>query len=436
MKKVFAVFLIAVLLFPCLSASALTVVPCIPDGYWESGYDFYLEIAGDTFLLRDYAKRIVLETTYTAEPQTDGSLFISLENAGLHESRMDYDYMVLSDIVYKDGGFSWKGSWAYLNRIDTYTLYPVENGPFADIIFLDEAAVAGLEGVWISTDNGWVLEYYDGLLSLYMSGYPDDPVLQENAYAVTYAWDESGGVVLIPEDLTRSDFGGFTFFSLEEGILTTRMIVYDADFDTSIRFTRVEPRDPSLIPPEITDPMMDYKPVIYLYPEKETEVSVALRIDGSLTCTYPAYNGGWHVTAVPDGTLTDANGIQYNYLYWEAETNAKWDMSRGFCVAGSDTAAFLEDALAELGLTRREANEFIVYWLPLMEINPYNLVSFQTERYTESAVLDISPVPDTLIRVFMAWQPLDAPVEIEPQKLSAPERAGFTAVEWGGAVVK
>ena len=30
---------------------------------------------------------------------------------------------------------------------------------------------------------------------------------------------------------------------------------------------------------------------------------------------------------------------------------------------------------------------------------------------------------------------VDAPVEVEPQKLTAPERAGFTAVEWGGAEV-
>ena len=32
-----------------------------------------------------------------------------------------------------------------------------------------------------------------------------------------------------------------------------------------------------------------------------------------------------------------------------------------------------EEALADLGLTRREANEFMVYWLPMMEPNPYNL---------------------------------------------------------------
>ena len=174
------------------------------------------------------------------------------------------------------------------------------------------------------------------------------------------------------------------------------------------------------------------KPVIYLYPQEETEVSVELDYDGELTCTYPAYEDGWRVTAAPDGTLTDAGGQTYNYLYWEGLRKNDYDLSRGFCVAGEDTAAFLESALADLGLTRREANEFIVYWLPLMEENPYNLITFQSERYTESAVLTVDPAPDTSIRVFMVWKGLDAPVEIAPQELTAPERVGFTLVEWGG----
>lgn len=180
------------------------------------------------------------------------------------------------------------------------------------------------------------------------------------------------------------------------------------------------------------DPGMAYKPVIYLYPEKETEVSVKLALEGKLTCTYPQYENGWKVTAAPDGTITDARGQSYNYLYWEGETYAKYDMTKGFCVRGEDTAAFLEDALEKLGLTRREANEFIVYWLPLMQENPYNIISFQTDAYIEAANLQVSPSPDTLIRVFMAWQAADSYVELEEQQLTAPARTGFTVVEWGG----
>ena len=178
------------------------------------------------------------------------------------------------------------------------------------------------------------------------------------------------------------------------------------------------------------------KPVIYLYPEETTRVTVDLAFNGKLTCTYPAYENGWRVTAAPDGTLTDDTGQTYNYLYWEGEGPADYDFSRGFCIPGADTAAFLSDALSRLGLTRREANEFIVYWLPQMEQNPYNLITFQQEAYTETAPLPVTPQPDSILRVFMAWTPLSEPIAIAPQALPAFERHGFTLVEWGGAKVR
>lgn len=188
-------------------------------------------------------------------------------------------------------------------------------------------------------------------------------------------------------------------------------------------------------PPKDGDGPALAKPVIYLYPEEETEVTVCLDLDGDLTCTYPAYDGGWTVTAQPGGILTDAVGQTYNYLYWEGVTSTEYDFSQGFCVPGEDTAAFLEDALARLGLTRREANEFIVYWLPRMEPHPYNLIAFQAAAYTDHARLTITPEPDSLLRVFMAWQPLDGQTDIPPQDLPAFDRTGFTVVEWGGAEI-
>ncbi len=191
--------------------------------------------------------------------------------------------------------------------------------------------------------------------------------------------------------------------------------------------------EPSYFEP---DPDVCYKPVIYLYPEKTTNVSVTLDLNGALSCTYPAYNNGWQVTAKPDGTLFDKNGKQYNYLYWEGEIDAEYDFSEGFCVKGEDTALFLETALEKLGLNRKEANEFIVYWLPLMQNNPYNVIAFQTDAYTNGAKLNINPAPDTLIRVFMAYKPSNEFVKIKEQTLSAPQRCGFTAVEWGGGIVK
>ncbi len=184
--------------------------------------------------------------------------------------------------------------------------------------------------------------------------------------------------------------------------------------------------------PSTPVPSTPAKPVIYLYPEVETEVTVGLDFNGTLTSVYPAYENGWTVTAQPDGTLADASGREYYCLFWEGETEVRYDLSTGFCVAGADTAAFLEDALRQLGLTDKEANEFIIYWLPRMEVNAYNLISFQQELYTDNAVLTIDPAPDSLLRVFMAWKGLDKPVEVEPQELNGFERIGFTVVEWGG----
>jgi len=184
------------------------------------------------------------------------------------------------------------------------------------------------------------------------------------------------------------------------------------------------------------EPNVDYKPVIYLYPEEETEVSVQLNLNGKLICTYPSYGNGWIVTAAPDGTLSDVKGMTYNYLYWEGKLDTQYDLSQGFCVKGTDTAAFLETALAKLGLTRREANEFIVFWLPFMERNPYNIISFQTDAYTDAAQLQVSPQPDTVIRVFMAWRASENYTELPQQELTAPPRKGFTVVEWGGATIQ
>ena len=187
--------------------------------------------------------------------------------------------------------------------------------------------------------------------------------------------------------------------------------------------------------PSSDEPLTE-KPVIYLYPEQETTVSVSLDYAGTLTATYPAYEDGWRVTAEPDGTLYDENGDEYSYLFWEGENNTDYDFSKGFCVAGADTADFLREKLAEIGLTPREYNEFILYWLPKMQDNPYNLISFQSEAYTDAAKLDIDPTPDSVLRVFMAWKPLGRLQTIEPQTFTPFARDGFTVVEWGGCEVK
>lgn len=181
------------------------------------------------------------------------------------------------------------------------------------------------------------------------------------------------------------------------------------------------------------------KPVIYLYPEVTTDVTVQLDYDGTLIADYPPYDtkiGGWRVTAQPDSTLTNhADGKEYSYLFWEGEPRipTDWDLSTGFVVAGSDTREFLQEKLADIGLTPKEYNEFIVYWYPKMKDNAYNLIHFAGEQYTDTAPLTITPVPDSMLRVFMVYKSLTHSLDIPPQTFTPFTRTGFTVVEWGGA---
>ncbi|QUO39609.1 hypothetical protein KFE19_11325 [Dysosmobacter sp. Marseille-Q4140] len=70
-----------------------------------------------------------------------------------------------------------------------------------------------------------------------------------------------------------------------------------------------------------------------------------------------------------------------------------------------------------------------------MEANAYNLIAFQGAAYTNQARLTVTPEPDSVLRVFFAWQALDAPVEVPAQELRPFDRTGFTVVEWGGCRV-
>ncbi len=183
---------------------------------------------------------------------------------------------------------------------------------------------------------------------------------------------------------------------------------------------------------------LELKPVIYLYPtEDNTQISVRLDYDGNLVELIPEFNAEntWNVTANTDGKITFEDQT-YDYLFWEGDPNYSYDFFSGFCVSGAETGEFLDEKLHYLGLNDAETEEFIEFWLPMMENNNYNMISFQGERYTNGAKLTITPEPDSLIRVFMAWYPTDNYIKINPQYLESPSREGYTVVEWGGNKIK
>ena len=180
------------------------------------------------------------------------------------------------------------------------------------------------------------------------------------------------------------------------------------------------------------------KPIIYLYPETTTELSVKLGKPENITCSYPKYNNGWNVIANTDGTLIDKNtGRKLYSLYWEGIHQEPINLEEGFVVKRNDIIEFLEEKLAILGLNEFETEEFIVYWLPKLQSNEYNYIRFATmEEINKDMPLEFSVEPDTIIRVLMQYKALDSYVEVNEQKLETPKRTGFVAVEWGGTEIK
>ena len=208
---------------------------------------------------------------------------------------------------------------------------------------------------------------------------------------------------------------------------TTEPTTTEATTTTTTEQTTTEP--PSEPRPE--------KPVLYLYPEAETTISVKLELDGKITVSEPLYNDGWTVTATPDGKLTDEKGNVWDYLFWEGITNFVPQNEIGYCVAGEDAAEFLAKQLPLWGLQGKEIDEFIEYWLPVMEKNPWQIVTFNDPGYLDAVTYTITPAPDRLIQVFMMLIPVDAPVELTAPTLPSQEeiaRDGYVAVEWGGAL--
>ena len=50
--------------------------------------------------------------------------------------------------------------------------------------------------------------------------------------------------------------------------------------------------------------------------------------------------------------------------------------------------------------------------------------------------LNVTPAPETVIRINMEFKALDAPIQVKEQQLpETPIRKGFTLVEWGGTIL-
>lgn len=246
-----------------------------------------------------------------------------------------------------------------------------------------------------------------------------------NTTANLYVWDDTYGVA--------TDISGYCIIIPTENNLNK---VNTIPLYTDEEFNNIKKYNVPYNPKELT---VD-KPIIYLYPEIETEVSVKLGLPDNITCSYPKYkNDGWKVLADPNGNLVDLSTNRKLYsLYYESTQKNNFKVEdTGFVVKDTDIIPFLEEKLETLGLNEKESEEFIIYWLPKLQTNKYNYIRFATsDEINENMPLNIEPTPSTTIRILMTYKGLDTPIDVIEQNLTTPNRQGFVAVEWGGTQIK
>lgn len=205
------------------------------------------------------------------------------------------------------------------------------------------------------------------------------------------------------------------------------------------------------------------KPVVYLYPEKQTNVHLSFTTPIALDVNIPTYKNGWFVQANPNGTLldlqpqyTNCDGIDgtkfgseyalnacrnnaYPYIYWSGKslTHSYPTIDGGWIIPKNQIGSFLNEKLTQMGLNEKEIQDMTEYWVPQMNKKkaPYYRISFiQTKEMNDFIPMDVNPKPDSIIRIFMDYKALSAKPtqELKPQNLVKFVRKGFTLVEWGG----
>ncbi len=179
------------------------------------------------------------------------------------------------------------------------------------------------------------------------------------------------------------------------------------------------------------------KPVVYLYPERETSFDVKLKPFGILTDSIPSYPffSGWkNVLAKPNGDLTYL-GKNYDYLYYEGRSFFVKVPKEGFIARGSELSGVFDAILPQLSLNDKEIADFKEYWLGrLNETETFYAINILPRAEIDRVEpMELNPNPDTLIRIRLFFKKLDEPellqLPVLPQTIN---RSGTTVVDWGG----
>ena len=230
------------------------------DGYWvgtesedsdieEDEYfytDYYVEIDGDSITILDYSKYQVLKSTFTVSEDSkgaEGALILHLVNTDLAYDDQS-TYGSVGDFVYCDGHITFSEYYNYdPDTLHHYVLIPTDEGPFDNLMILDEEYLDSLQGDWMDPESPHNLLRINGntIYSCFIDEESEEePYIYDSwSFHIVCDKDYPDYIYLLGEDLITKGFDMYSYFAFRDGQLYTNMMVLDADWDTSMHFEKV-----------------------------------------------------------------------------------------------------------------------------------------------------------------------------------------------------
>ncbi|MCK4559870.1 MAG: hypothetical protein KAV45_08815 [Calditrichia bacterium] len=172
------------------------------------------------------------------------------------------------------------------------------------------------------------------------------------------------------------------------------------------------------------------KPNIYIYPTERIHLDIQLIFPngGKIIESTPNYENGWEIEVLPSGFINN----QYDYLFYEAQIPELMQREYGWKINGIDLSSFFINNLKSLLFAKEEIDDFIEYWIPLLDTTKTYVIYPQfNEELKKIIQLKFSIVPDNLIRVFYLIEESNENINIKTPQIPSFKREGFTVLEWG-----
>ena len=214
------------------------------NGYWEEGYHYYMEFRDDKLTMREYRRKVILETTV----RYDAAALDRGEETEIVPADPVFDRWPDGTMAMEIRSLRWVGGELKLLKYYTimgekeYTLKKVEGGPFRHIFIRDEEVLPRLQGLW----REWKPGGKGRALTIQGNSLAWEGVGGGKVHAISrdYAPER---ILLVPEDLTESDFGAFGEVEVRGNMLVTNLMVMDMSMPSSV-FAREEDLDTIQVP--------------------------------------------------------------------------------------------------------------------------------------------------------------------------------------------